>query len=237
MKMKHLAFALILGFAGLRSTAQENKWETVDTYISKDSITKKGFTLIFFNVDSAFAKSGDEVKARMIDAFFKVYPKEVKAYNKNAMRQVTFVIDPFYEGVAAASGGVIRFNPQWMLRKPLDLDVVTHEAMHLVQEYGYSAGPVWLTEGIADYVRYKFGVANQESKWSLPDFKATQNYQNSYRITGRFFVWVEKYKYPNLVKSLDSELRSHTYTDASWKNLTGSTLDELWTSYAANPAI
>jgi hypothetical protein len=236
MNLKNLGFALILGFAASTASAQD-KWETIDNYITRDSTTKKGFTLIFVNVDTAFSKSGDTVKQRMTDAFFKVYPKEVRAFNKKAMRKVTFVIDPFYKGVAAASGGVIRFNPEWMLKKPLDLDVVTHEVMHLVQEYGYSAGPVWLTEGIADYVRFKFGIANEEAKWSMPEFKATQHYQNSYRITGRFFVWVEKNKYHNLVKDLDNELRSHTYSEASWKNLTGSTLDELWASYAANPRI
>ncbi len=48
--------------------------------------------------------------------------------------------------------------------------------MHIVQNYGRSTRPGWLTEGIADYVRYKYGVDNVGSKWALPDYKAGQSY-------------------------------------------------------------
>ena len=72
---------------------------------------------------------------------------------------------------------------------------------------------------------------------ALPIFKATQSYENSYRITARFLVWIEKNVKSGLVKDLDAQLRNHTFTDDSWKKETGKTLDELWTAYAANPVI
>ncbi|MCH5718484.1 basic secretory family protein [Niabella hibiscisoli] len=128
----------------------------------------------------------------MIETFFKVYPQEAKLYNKNTRKLVTFVIDPEYTAVAAASGGVIKVNPEWMIKNPEDLDVVTHEAMHIVQSYPGWAGPGWITEGIADYVRHKLGVNNAASKWSLPALTDKHKYTDAYRVTARFFVWVEK---------------------------------------------
>jgi len=124
-----------------------------------------------------------------------------------------------------------------MMAHPKDIDVVTHEVMHIVQEYGYSAGPVWLTEGIADYARAKFGVDNAGANWTLPEYKASQSYTNSYRVTARFFIWIEKNVKPGFVKDVDAQLRKHTYTENTWKGETGKTLDELWADYSANPAI
>ncbi|NNU34052.1 hypothetical protein HK413_07600 [Mucilaginibacter sp. S1162] len=99
--------------------------------------------------------------------------------------------------------------------RTLPIDIVTHEGFHLVQGYGYSAGPVWLTEGIADFIRYEYGVDNIGSKWYLPAFKETQSYKNSYRVTARFFEWIEQKVKPGMAVQLDKELRAHTYTEGT----------------------
>jgi len=205
-------------------------------YHYTDSISKNGYTLIFINRDSVFAKLGTAVKQRMEDTFFDVYPKEAAYFNNKTLRTVTFIIDPEYDGVAATDNGVVHYNPQWMLKQPTDIDVVTHEVMHIVQDYGNTNGPGWLTEGIADYARYKFGVDNAGAKWALPAFNASQHYDNSYRITARFLAWIEKNVKQGFVKHMDAQMRAHTYNPGDWKKLTGKTLDELWSAYAANPA-
>ncbi|MDB5287705.1 MAG: secretory protein [Mucilaginibacter sp.] len=231
--MKKIILIISL-FIGIQANAQQGDWKTVGKFISRDSITKDSYTLIFVDLDSTFVKQGGAVKQRMEDAFFKVYPQEAKAFNKKTLRKVVFIIDPNYNGVAATADGTVRFNPKWMLKQPTDLDVVTHEVMHIVQDYGDNAGPGWLTEGIADYVRYVYGVDNVTAKWILPALKPTHHYDNAYRITARFLVWIEKDVKKGTVQKLDSQLRSHTYTDESWKKLTGKTVDELWAAYVAN---
>jgi len=107
----------------------------------------------------------------MIDAFFNVYPKEARIFNPSTAHTVVFIIDHDYNGVAATWADTVHFNPTWMLKMPTDIDVVTHEMMHIVQEYGYSAGLVWLTEGIANYARYKFRVDNSGAYWSILNYK------------------------------------------------------------------
>ncbi|MGV8878236.1 MAG: basic secretory protein-like protein [Sphingobacteriaceae bacterium] len=244
MKIPIAFLTLILLFIiTLESPAQTKRkridnWEDLGTFLTKDSITKGKYTLIFLNKDSAFQKDDKDLKRRMIKTFFKVYPKEAKAYHKETAKKVIFIIDPDYEGVAATSGAIVRYSPDYMLKFPKDIDVVTHEVFHIVQAYGYNAGAGWLTEGITDYIRYKYGVSNIAAKWTLPDYKASQSYTNSYRITARFLVWLEKNGYPTIVKDLDASLRARTYKTAeTWSALTGKTVDELWKDYGKNPAV
>ncbi len=204
------------------------------TYFSKDSIKQGKYTLIYINKDKNFdSATGEKLKS----TFFAVYPELAKAYNKKTARKVTFVIDPAYDGVAATSDARVVFNPKWFERSPGDIDVVTHEVMHIVQAYGDSPGPWWITEGIADYVRYKYGVDNTGAGWSLPDVNAKQNYDNSYRVTARFLVWIERIYSKNFVKKLDKEMRAHTYQDDIWAELTGKNVADLWNEYTSNPGI
>lgn len=199
-----------------------------------ETIARKGFKLVY--IDKTANGFDTTEKRRLIDAFFKVYPEEAATFNKNTAKEVHFIIDPAYDGVAATTGANITFNPEWFKKNPEDIDVVTHEAMHIVQAYPHYE-PVWLTEGIADYVRFKFGVNNPAANWKLPDYNPKQSYHNSYRITARFLHWLEEKKRKDIVVKLDEARRKDSYTDAIWKELTGKTLDELWAEYAASPAI
>ncbi len=216
-------------------TAQSN-WDNVFSKddVSRDTISKKDYTLVFINKDIAFDK---KVEQNMINAFFTVYPKEVKAYNRRSLKKVTIIIDPGYEDVAATAGGIVRVNPKWMHKHPGDIDVITHEVMHIVQAYPDGAGPGWITEGIADYVRYKFGVDNEAGGWRLFDYSVHQSYKDAYRVTARFFVWIEKNYRRNFVKKLDAAMRAKKYTDAFWEKETGKTVDQLWNVYSVNPVI
>ena len=203
-------------------------------YLTKDSITQKGYTLIYINKDKSFSPN---VEQKLKDTFFTVYPKLAKQYNKNTAKKVTFVIDPAYDGVAATSADRVVYNPKWFKAHPGDIDVVTHEVMHIVQAYGNTPGPWWITEGIADYVRYKFGVDNAGANWSLPEVNEKQNFDNSYRVTARFFIWIVKTKNKKFIEKMDQKLRDHSYTKNAWVELTGKMPKELWAEYLLNPSI
>ncbi|RBL89071.1 basic secretory protein-like protein [Chitinophaga flava] len=208
--------------------------ESTPLAATTDSITRSDYTLVFINQAPAFSS---QVKERMINTFFTVYPVLANAYNTNTQKTVIFVIDVSYNGVAATSGGRVVYNPEWFRQHPGDIDVVTHEVMHIVQAYPGGAGPGWLTEGIADYVRYRYGVDNAGAGWALPDYTPSQRYDNSYRITARFLIWLEKHVYDKLVKELDESMRNKTYSPGIWQAKTGKTLEQLWNDYAANPAL
>jgi hypothetical protein len=226
--MKKVLFVALLLTSVLSLFAQDVLAPSITSTI------KGKYKLVFINGDRDF----DTVEQhRMENTFFNVYPKLAKAYNKKTAKTVVMVISTSYTGVAETGNDTVTISAQWMHKHPEDIDVITHEVMHIVQDYGNSTGPGWLTEGIADYARYKFGINNEAAKWALPAYKSSQNYDNAYRVTARFLLWMEEKVKPGIVKTLDKQLRKHTFTDNSWQQLTGKTVDELWKAYSENPAI
>jgi nitrogen fixation protein FixH len=203
--------------------------------INSAQVTKKnGYTLTFDNNDPALDPG---LKKKLTETFFEVYPKLAKEYNKNTSKNIRFMVDTTYKGVAATDNDQVTFSASYMAKHPADIDVVTHEVMHIVQSYGNSVGPGWLTEGIADYARYQFGVDNAAAHWQLPEVKAGQNYENSYRITARFLAWIEKKVKPGTIKAIDASLRAHSYSPEIWLKLTHKDLDTLWSDYVKNSLI
>lgn len=194
---------------------------------------QSGYTLVFQSDDPAL---DPQLKERMIRTFFTVYPAEARDYNPSSPRTVTFAVESGYHGIAATAGGTVHFSADYLHKYPRDIDVITHETMHVVQGYTHDS-PGWLTEGIADFARNKYGVDNAGGDWTLPDYQPGQNYTDSYRITARFLTWVEKHERANLVKMIDAALRAGTYTPNTWKNISGKALDELWSAYIRHPAL
>ena len=235
MKDKFGILFIVLLFAAPIEMLSQNRWERpAGEYFTKDSLTRGRYTLIFVNKDSLFSK---EMMSKLDETFFTVYPAMAKRFNKKTSMKVLFVIDPAYKGVAATSADRVVFNPLWFRDHPGDIDVVTHEVMHIVQAYGNTPGPGWLTEGIADYVRYRYGVDNAGANWLLPEVNPEQSYTNAYRVTARFLVWTEQRKNKKIVDKLDRVMRDHTYQDNLWEKLTGQALDDLWHEYLADPKI
>ncbi|MDY1032680.1 basic secretory protein-like protein [Stenotrophomonas sp. CFBP8980] len=180
------------------------------------------------------------MRQRIIDTFFKAYLPQRADFHPMAPTQAAIVIDPAYDGIAyvgeKAEAATITINPAWLSKHPGDTDLVTHEAMHIVQgypEYANERVPGWLVEGIADYARDRYGVDNTAAGWALPlAVKDGQNFDTGYRVTGAFLKWSEA-AHPGLVKALDDALRSGAYTPALWKEQTGQALPALWAAYAA----
>jgi len=217
---------LLLTFTVLFSIAASA--QVVETY------KKKGYILNFSTNDTTVSKA---LQQRLISTFFTVYPKLAKEYNKETDKTVYIMLDTTYNGVAATGNAHVRISPKYMKGHPEDIDVVTHEVMHIVQNYGRSVGPGWLTEGIADYARNQFGLNNPAAKWSIAEYKPGQKYNGSYRTTARFLVWVEKKYKKGIVKELDKQLRDHTYTAKIWEDQTGKTLEALGAEYETNPSM
>jgi len=221
--IKHSILALGLIISTLCASAQ-----LVKTY------KQNGYTLHY----TSNAPTLDTVvQRRMIETFFTVYPKLAKEYNKKTAKEVTISIDTAYDGVAATGNAHVVVSPKYMAKHLEDIDVITHEVMHIVQDYGDTNGPGWLTEGIADFARNQFGVNNKAARWSLGKYNAKQKYDNSYNVTARFLFWIELKHKKGIVKELDKEMREHKYVDTVWATQTGKTLDELWAEYSANPDI
>ena len=193
---------------------------------------KNTITLSYQNDDSTLDSSIENGFKKIV---FHVYPQLIKDFNSKARKDLKIRIDTSYNGVAYAHDGQITVSSKWMHSHPKDLDLMTHEIMHIIQSYPGGSGPGWLTEGIADYVRFKYGLNNKEGGWSLTPFNKNQHYTNSYRITARFLEWIRQKYDKKIIIKLDKHLRNQTYSEDLWKTYTGK--DELWEIYSSNPSI
>lgn len=108
------------------------------------------------------------------------------------------------------------------------LGCVVHEMTHVVQQYGRGgrpAPPGWITEGIADYVRWF--CFEPQSGGAVVRKRSNPRPDGSYRVTANFLDWCVRRRSPCLVKKLNAVSRDGRYREACWKIWTGKTLAEL----------
>ena len=79
-------FVIILLTLIANSSIAQNEWNNTSPAndISRDTILKEGYALIFINKDSTFDKTEQR---NLISTFFTVYPEEVKEYNPNSLKK------------------------------------------------------------------------------------------------------------------------------------------------------
>lgn len=141
-------------------------------------------------------------------------------------RTIKMIFEPM-EGVAYARGPEIHFSSAWLKKSPNDYGMVVHELVHIVQDYK-GKGEFWLTEGIADYVRYHhYEKGNQN--WQLDPQKSS--YKQGYGIAGSFLDWIEKEKKAGLVKTLSTACQKGEYKSEMITEICGKDVDALWKEY------
>jgi len=171
-------------------------------------------------------------------------------------QQVTIVFEPKIvsqnkdEIPAYADKNVIHVNSPYVVRThkhmPDDYKgMLAHELTHVVQNYPDGAGPGWLVEGIADYVRHKYYEKDIESRLhldangQLTGFELDRNkgqfekngYLAGYTVAGAFLYWLEISKDKTIVTVLNRALRDRKYTPAFFEQHCGAPLDALWQAF------
>ena len=153
------------------------------------------------------------------------YPKtaDVLGIPRSSLPNAKVIIDFNATGVAATSGTTIRVAAKYASAHPDDTGLVVHELCHVAQHYP-KYDPVWLVEGIADYVRwFAFEPLNKRPKIK----RAKADARASYRTTGSFLDWTLRTYDKDVIKKLNKALVDSTYSEEMWKTLTKHTLDEL----------
>ena len=154
------------------------------------------------------------------------YPQIVKTLGADASKlpkRVTIVIDLEADGVAGTSGDKIVVSTRYVAKHPDDLGMIVHELVHVVQAYP-KYDPVWLVEGIADYVR--FYEYEPISKRPSPN-PAKVNYKDSYRTTASFLDYAATRYDKELIRKIDKALKDGTYTPELFEKATGKNLAQV----------
>jgi hypothetical protein len=140
--------------------------------------------------------------------------------------ELTLVFEKDKKGVADASGTTIRIAADWIRKHPDDWGMVVHEMTHVIQSYP-GGTPGWVTEGIADWVRY----VKYENQPIPPKGRRGKSYKEAYRTAAQFLAWIAARKDPGIVEALNAAARGKTWRDAIFRERTGQELDALWADY------
>lgn len=105
--------------------------------------------------------------------------------------------------------------------------VVHHEMAHIWQWNGKGQAPLWLVEGIADFVRLKARFV--PSNWVGPG--GGTNWTDGYDKTARFLDYCSSLR-NGFVAELNKKMRDG-YKDHYFVELLGKRVDQLWSEYKA----
>lgn len=172
---------------------------------------------------------GEEAQTLIVDWHARISnllpTKDMKPPNR-----VTLKIRRSQEGVGGTSGTTITVSSHWIEKHPDDMGLVLHELVHVIQAYP-SGEPWWVTEGIADYLRW--GIYEGKDLDWFPRPNEAQGYKKGYQVAAGFLLWLESDVAPGIVKKLNTAMRNGEYSDEVFESETGRSLDELWDAYVA----
>ena len=117
---------------------------------------------------------------------------------------------------------IVELNPEWADTSPEEVvGACIHELAHVVQDYRslegrvepYHRCPLWLSEGIADWVRW-CNFEGEEGARSVDDMaKDRPKHDDSYRITASFLNWIVRKKGKEFIARLNKICRDGGYCD------------------------
>lgn len=174
--------------------------------------------------------------APMIQTWYPRLVEMLPSQGFEAPARFSIVFDPAMQGVAATGGTRIRCASGWFRQnlKGEALGALFHEMVHVVQQYGRAPRrpgatrpPGWLTEGITDYLRFFiFEPETKGAEITARNFSRAR-YDGSYRVTANFLNWVSAQHGQDFVPKLNALIREGRYSEQTWKDLTGKSVEEL----------
>lgn len=164
------------------------------------------------------------------------YPRMVREYGGEGFvpaSKVSIVFRKTMGVPAATGGGEISVNAEYVRGHRDDLGMLVHELFHVVQAYpGQKSDVGWLTEGLADYVR--FWQFEPGVKQRAID-KEKASYRNGYRVTAAFLGWLEKRSAGSVAK-LNARMRKGGNDAGIFKDVLGTDVDALWREFVEGGA-
>ena len=173
--------------------------------------------------DSPGMRGWAEEVARLCERWYPRLNDQLRSKGYNPPRQITMRITKTYKGVAEALGDRITGSTKWFTEHPDDVGAMIHETAHIVQSYGYRNNPVWLVEGVADYLRFFLFEPGHLG----PLDPHRDRYNHSYRKTAAFLAYLTDTYDHDLVMKINRVMREGRYKDSIFKDLTDKSLSEL----------
>lgn len=235
--MKTLTCSLLLLLGGVTFTQATVQAETISEE-TKSALVETTKTLkwpsgkaveVSFEMDTTGFEEHAKILKTIEDAYFDNWETVVKLLNapeKTTPTKMTVKLSKTMRAPAAVSGTKMAINMNHVLRDPGDLKgMVMHELTHVIQNYK-GDGPIWFTEGVADWVRYKI---TPNTKWGnyMRENVSTEKPLGAYWYSSCFLMWMEETYNKPIIATVSAKCSQQQYDVSVWKELTGKNLDQL----------
>jgi len=176
-------------------------------------------------VDASLATDLISVAQNMASTCLTSFPKieQILSPSPFAPPHVIALTNTTY-AIAFTVNNEVQVQIAYIRTQPGDMGMIVHELTHVVQSYP-SGGPGWITEGIADYVRYQLGY---QTSWSYYHCDSVSKYTSGYNCGATFLHYVQTKYDSNIIKEINTAMKAGTYTDALFSSKTGKTPDQLY---------
>jgi hypothetical protein len=131
---------------------------------------------------------------------------------------------------SATRGNTIYVNLPDIQAHPTDFGRVAHEMVHIVQAYP-QPNILWLSEGIADYLRYYVLLPNDPMRAFNP---SRTTYEVGYQPAAALLDWIERKYGAGSVRRINAAMRLGGDGEAELLKITGATPLTLWRAYLAS---
>lgn len=96
-----------------------------------------------------------------------------------------------------------------------------------------SGPPGWLTEGLADYVRWFLYEPETRGAILSPERLKSARHDASYRTSANFIDWVARTHDKEIARKLNAAAREGRYEESLWEEITGKSVRELADAWRA----
>jgi len=145
----------------------------------------------------------------------------------DAIKVVFTVITPA-QVTAATEGTTIYVSVPYISGHQDDFGSIAHEMCHVAQGFPKGATPGWLTEGIADYVRYYVLFPDDPRRRFDPSVDA---YGRGYQPAAAMLDFVERRYGAGSVRRVNAVMRQGGDGAAALRQIAGAPLDAVWGQY------
>ena len=163
---------------------------------------------------------------------------ELLALDPGGPGTVTIQFTDDIDTPGATLGTTIRISREALKRNPDDHGLLVHELVHALQAYPPRQGPHWITEGIADWIRYfhfeprrgrAYYTTGEDPTWGRKGLDFTAGYLPA----AAFLEYLRREYDPNLLWRLNAELHAGRYRDDFFARRGLADLNALWAEFTA----
>jgi len=181
---------------------------------------------------------------QVADIFGQIYP-EIVAIFGGSSEGIDDTVRLSYPEELEANGisikNRIKAKAEWVRSHPTDsLGMIIHEIAHVVQQYP-GGHPVWLGEGMADYIRHELEVDDAwrekgqsrllvEAEARADGHNGTPglHYTHGYYPATALLLYIEQFHAPGFIREAHSLLKSGNWRDSYFEEETGKDPEALW---------